>query len=607
MVQNPSLERVSDLVIGILLSHPDQIAGGVVQSIDKYRLKEYIRVDVAVQEQGLTSLGYAQALQAKYEDSHILLIHECVYLSSSFLEDVLAQIRYFEDKNVPWGVIGNSGICFPYFKPVSNMLIANSQAEQFAGVLPAAYLDPYLLLIHKGVNLRKPANLSKFPENVPLNDLVGLAAWEADMPCWICNLPVYVESSFATSQPAGDADALARYLSMHYNNASFVSSFGTIEIKDHGAKAKDYYYGQMEPVLNRATKSYDKASVSVFLFATYYDLDVFDRCLMSIVSQFQKPENLYIIGLDKLHESKRFQFKQLVEDYRHYMPIHWADEEISRKDVKDQMAEYSKSVPENGYSLCLYDTFVLFPQAVRQIGEFFQICLGDRNVLPITMVEISRQHRTVESDIPFQPQTFFREVEKLGFDHKEMWLSSRSSSILHFTFPNLFLKRLDLSGVDLYDLGSCVPQRLLAEPVSFFLIDRGAGYMSFQKPVPDGTSSPLREEGTPFHLANKARALLATRSNIIQYSMDADRIMPSVSFQDRNRSSEFYGPGHSRLQELETYHGHAEQEIVRLHQFIQQQEFMLDKYRRSFYYKVRKYYLNSTRPLRNKLRKSQNN
>lgn len=602
MALNSISERAYDLVIGILLDDPAQAAEGAVRSIEKYGLKKQVRVDITLRDQGQTPLTYAQGLQAQYQGSHLLLIHPSVYLSPGFLEDVLAQIQYFADKEVAWGAIGNSGISFPYFKPICNMLGANSDAERFTGVLPAAHLDPFLLLVHKDVPLAAPANLAAFPENAPLNDLVGLAAWEADLPCWICNLPVFVDIAGTLSHEDGDRETWTRYLSAHYNNASFVSSFGTIEIKDPAAGAKDYYYSQVEPVLNRVTKAYDEASLTVFLFATFYDADILDRCLMGIVSQFQRPEKLYIIGLETLEEARRPEFKDVIDSYRHYIDIYWAE------DGKGQTADvqfkgYLAYIPAEGYSLCLYDTFVLFPQAVRQVCEFFQFCLGDQHVLPMTTAEISRLHRTVEMHIPSQPRAFFREVEKVGFSHEEMLLSSQSSAIIHFTFPNTFLKGLRLKEIDLHDLGSTLPQRLLVEPYSFFLIERGAGYMSFQKPSPNETVSPLKEEGEPFHLANKARALLTARSNVIRYSMEDNQIAPMLAHQGVGAALLRQKADQARLHELDTYRNQADGEIARLHQFIQQQETMLNNYRRSWYFKARRTVLNVSRPLRNHFRK----
>lgn len=602
MVLNSILEHASDLVIGILLEDPDQMAGGAVRSIEKCGLKERVKVDITIRDQGQTPLAYAQGLQARHEGSHLLLIHNSVYFTPGLLEDVLAQIQYFADKGVAWGAIGNSGISFPYFKPVCNLLIADSQAERFTGALPAAHLDSFLLLVHKDVRLAAPTNLAAFPENAPLNDLVGLASWEADMPCWICNLPVYVESAGTPSHEDADREAWTRYLSTHYNNASFVSSFGTIEIKDPAPDTKDYYYSQMEPVLNRATKAYDKAFLSVFLFATFYDADILDRCLMSIVSQFQRPEKLYIIGLEALEESRRLEFKDVVDSYRHYIDIDWV-EDGKGQTADGQFAAYLADIPAEGYSLCLYDTFVLFPQAVRQVCEFFQFCLGDRRVLPMTTAEISRLHRTVEAHIPSQPRAFFREIEKVGFSHEEAWLSSQSSAIIHFTFPNAFLKGLRPSEIDLHDLGSVLPQRLLTEPFSFFLIERGAGYMSFQKPSPYETVPPLKEEGTPFHLANKARALMAAKSNVIRYSMADAQIAPALAYQGGGAALRRQEAERGRLQELDAYRKQAEQEISKLNLFIQQQETMLNNYRRSWYFKARRTVLNASRPLRNHFRK----
>lgn len=573
------------LVVGILRTEPGQNAGGAVASIEKIDYKAGIQIDIAVQREGQTVLDYAMTLQAKYGDSHILLLDENVFVPSSFLENVKSQIRFFADRGVEWGVIGNSGITFPYFKPVCNMLIADSPLERFAGVLPAAHLDSYLLLINRDVNLSTFALTSGCPHDATIGDFATVAAWEAEKPCWICNLPVYVGGSYAIASAPGNGSAWANYLATRYNNASFVSSFGTLGLSGHAAGAKDYYYGFLEPVLNRSTCHLDNASVTLFLFATYYDPDIFDRCLMSIVSQFERPAKVYIIGLDQLAGPKREEFREVVERYRHYVSMVWAEEELPGIAALDQLREFLQRVPDDGYSMLAYDTCVLFPQAVSQIREFLRFTLRDEQVLPITTAEISRICRVLEPRFSLRPQAFFKELEKFGFSHKERWCSSEPSSTLHFTFPNNFLRNMPLSGIDLYDLGSTLPQRLLSEPLSFFLIERGAGYMSFQTPSSDETVSPLAEAGNPFHLANKAGALMGARSNVTQYSMKAGTIVPTLSYHNEGEVSQRH---EARLAELEAYRGRAEQELAALRDLAERQEKSLNKFRANWYFKTRR-------------------
>ena len=572
------------LVVGILLTEPGQTAGAV-QSIGKIGVGDGVRVDIAVRREGRTMLDHVQTLQAAYPDGHILLLDENVVVPSSFLESVRAQIRLFADRNVAWGVIGNAGITFPYFKPVRNMLVAGAPSDRFAGVLPAAQLDAHVLLIHRDVQLEAFARASGCPADAPIGDLATLAAWEAERPCWICNLPVYLDGASPGGQAAGDRDAWARYLATLYNNASFVSAYGTIRLSGHAADVKDYYYSQVEPVLNRATRHLDTASMTVFVFATYYDPDIFDRCLMGIVSQFQRPEAVYLIGLDRLDGAKYEEFRAIVERYRHYLSIDWAQEELPGIAAIDQWRTYLQRVPDDGFSMLAYDTCVLFPQAVRQICEFLQFTLRDAHVLPITTAEISRLHRSVETRFSSRPQAFFREVEKFGFTHRERWLSSEPSSTLHFTFPNAFLRATPLAGIDLFDLGSALPQRLLTEPLSFFLIERGAGYMSFQKPSPDETVSPLAEAGTPYHLANKAGALLATRSNVLHYAIDADGIAPALSWRDEGEAARRQ---QAKLAEFEAYRGQAEHELAGLRDLSERQEASLNRFRNSWYFRARR-------------------
>lgn len=585
-----------DVVVGVLLTEPGQTAAGAVQSIERSGIGEGVRLDVTVRGEGQTVLEWTLALQAKYAGSHILLLHENVFVPSSFLDDIRSQIRFFANRSVSWGVIGNSGVTFPYFTPVRNMLVADAPAERFAGVLPAAQLDPYVLLIHRDVKLAALAVAGECPADAPIGDLATLAAWEAEKPCWICNLPVYVGDSYTRVQTAGDSAAWAHYLATRYNNASFVSAFGTIGLSGHAAGARDYYYSQVEPVLNRATRHLDNASVTVLVLATYYDLDIFDRCLMSIVSQFRRPENIYVVGLEQLDGAKYERFKEVVERYRDYIPIHWADEELPGIAATDRLNEYLRRGADDGYSILIYDTFVLFPQAVRQICEFLQITLGDEHVLPITTAEFSRLHRIVETRFTSRPQVFFREAEKLGFTHRERWLSPEPSSTLHFTFPNRFLCDTPLLGIDLFDLGSSLPQRLLSEPLSFFLIERGAGYMSFQKPSPDETISPLSETGTPLNLANKARSLMAARSNVPRYVMTADGIKPALSCFDE---SEAWRRQEARLAEFEASRRQAEHELAQLRHLAEVQERSLNEFRNSWFIRTRERLLGLLRSARN--------
>lgn len=575
----------ADLVVGILLTEPGQTAGAV-QSIGKIGGGDGFGVEIAVRCDGRTMLDHAQAIQAAYPDSHILLLDQNVVVPSTFLEAIQAQIRFFADRNVAWGVIGNAGITFPYFKPVRNMLVAGAPTDRFAGVLPAAQLDAHVLLIHRDVRLGAFVRASGCPAVAPIGDVATLAAWEAERPCWICNLPVYLDGAYPDEQPAGDSEEWARYLATRYNNASFVSAHGTIGLSGHAADARDYYYSQVEPVLNRATRHLDTASVTVFVFATYYDPDIFDRCMMGIVSQFQRPEAVYLIGLDRLDGAKHEEFRGIVERYRDYLSIHWAEEELPGVAAIDQWRTYLRRVPDDGFSMLVYDTCVLFPQAVRQVCEFLQFTLRDAHVLPITTAEISRLHRSVETRFSSQRHAFFREVEKFGFTHRERWLSSEPSSTLHFTFPNAFLRATPLAGIDLFDLGSALPQRLLAEPLSFFLIERGAGYLSFQIPSPDETVSPLAEAGTPFHLANKAGALLAARSNLLHYAIDADGIIaPALSWRDE---SEAKRRQQAKLAEFEAYRSQAEQELAGLRDLAERQEASLNRFRNSWYFKARR-------------------
>ncbi|VXC01811.1 hypothetical protein [Brevundimonas sp. G8] len=572
-----------NLVIGILLSQPEQKASAI-QSIDVTGV-DGVQVDVALRGDGQALLSYAQALQATYPDSHILLLDQNVVVPSSFLQTVRSQIRFFAERNVAWGVIGNAGISFPYFKPVKNMLAVGAAADRFAGVVPAAHLDAHLLLIHRDVRLETFVGSGECPADAPVGDLATLAAWEAERPCWICNLPVYLDGASIDGQVAGDRDAWARYLATRYNNASFVSAYGTIGLSGHAADAKDFYYSLVEPVLNRATHHLDRASVTVFVFATYYDPDVFDRCLMSVVSQFQRPDAVYLIGLDRLDSAKYDEFRAIVECYRDYLTIHWSEEELPGIAAIDQWRTYLQRTPNDGFSLLVYDAYVLFPQAVRQICEFMQFALRDVNVLPITTAEISRLHRSVETRFSPRPQAFFLEVEKFGFTHREQWLSSEPSSTLHFTFPNAFLRATPLDGINLFDLGSTLPQRLMAEPISFFLIERGAGYMSFQKPSPNETISPLVEAGTPYHLANKAGALLDARSNVLQYAVDAGVIAPGLSWRDEDAASQRQ---RARLAELEAYRDHAEHEIAGLRDLADRQKLSINKLRNSWYFRTRR-------------------
>lgn len=598
MFEKVSLEQ--ELVIGVLLTDHDQMSGGAVRSLHKYGFRERVTVDIAFQPEQALLLS-AQELQARHKGSHIVFVHYDAYLSSSFLDDVLTQIQYFFDKGVDWGAFGNSGISFPYFKPICNILIAGNEAERFACVLPAAHLDPYLLVVHKDVSLASPANLAPFPADAPVNDAVGLAAWEAGKPCWICNIPFYVEAA-APSHNAEFRDEWRNYIAAHYNNASFVSSFGMLEIKGSADIAKDYYYAQMEPVLHKATRDYDTVKLSVFLFATFYDADILDRCLMSVVSQFQRPYKLYIIGLDAVEEQRRREVADIIEAYRHYIEIQWAGIE-SGQAAETQFLQYIADAPQDGYSLCLYDTSVLFPQAVRQVCEFFQFCLGDKRVLPITNAEISRLHRSVDAHIPSQPRAFFREIEKIGFSHEETWRTAQPSATIHFTFPNAFLSGLRASELDAYDLGSVLPQRLFEERLSFFLIERGSGYTSFQKASPNETVSPLTEGESPFHLANKARALLAGRSNLTRYSVVDNQIVPVLAYQGSAADLRRQQVERARLAELDDCYRKAEHEIAKLQQFIEQQEIMLRNYRKSWYFKVRRTALKLSRPIRSYLKK----
>jgi len=578
-----TMEIDVSFVVGII-TEPGQAEPGAVQSIARIASAEGVQIDVAVRREGQTALKHAQALQAAHPGSHLLLLDANVYLPSTFLESVRAQIRFFAERNVTWGVIGNSGIVFPYFKPVRNMLATGAPFERFAGTLPAAQLDPLVLLIHRDIDLAAVARADGCPADAPLGDLAMIASWEAEKPCWICNLPVYLAG--ATPGPAaGDIDAWARYLATRYNNASLVSAYGTIGLSSHSANAKDYYYGLVEPVLNRATRHLDTASVSVFVFATYYDPEIFDRCLMGLASQFQRPEAVYLVGLDRLDASKHTEFRAIVERYRSYLVISWSEEDLPGLAAADQFAAYLKRVPTGGYSILAYDTCVLFPQAVRQICEFFQFTLRDAHVLPITTAEVSRLQRSVETRFSSQPQSFFREVEKFGFTHRERWLTSEPSSTLHFTFPNAFLRETQLAGIDLFDLGSALPQRLLAEPLSFFLIERGSGYTSFQKPSRDETISPLAEAGTPFHLANKAGALLAARSNVMQYAIVADRIVPALSWRDEGDAVRRQA---AREAEFAAYRAHAEHELAGLRDFADRQEASLNKFRNTWYFRVRR-------------------
>lgn len=571
------------LIIGILLTEPGQTAGAV-QSIVKIDVGDGVRVDIAVRREAQTMLDHAQALQTAYPNSHILLLDENVVVPSSFLESVRAQIQFFAERDVTWGVIGNSGITFPYFKPVRNMLAAGAPSDRFVGTLPAAQLDPHVLLIHREVKLEAFARASGCPADAPIGDLATLAAWEAERPCWICNLPVYLEGASPGGHVAGDSEAWARYLATRYNNASIVSAYGTVGLSGHADDAKDYYYSQVEPVLNRSTRHLDPASVAVFVFATYYDPDIFDRCLMSIVSQFQRPEAVYLIGLDRLDGARYEEFSAIVKRYRHYLAIHWAEEDLPGLTATDQLRTYLQRVPADGYSMLAYDTCVLFPQAVRQICEFLQFTLRDADVLPITTAEISRLYRSVETQLSSRPQAFFREVEKLGFTHRERWLSSEPTSTLHFTFPNAFLRATSLAGIDLFDLGSALPQRLLAEPLSFFLIERGAGYMSFQKPSPDETVSPLAEVGTPYHLANKAGALLVARSNVMHYAIDTDGIAPALSWLDEGEAVR----RQAKLAEFEAYRCQVEHELAGVRDLSERQEASLNRFRNSWYFRARR-------------------
>lgn len=590
-----TMDIETGIVIGIL-TKLGQTAG--VRSIGKINVGDGVHVDIAVRREGRSMLDYAQTLQSAYRDSHILLLDENVVIPSSFLESVRAQIRFFADRNVAWGVIGNSGITFPYFKPVRNMLTAGAPSDRFAGVVPAAQLDPQVLLIHRDVDLAVATRADECPADAPIGDVATIAAWEAERPCWICNLPVYLESA-APSPVPGDSGTWARYLATRFNNASLVSAYGTIGLSGHAANAKDYYYSLIEPVLNRTTRHFDTAHLSVFVFATYYDPDIFDRCLMSIVSQFQRPEAVYLIGLDRLDDARCEEFRAIVDRYRTYLTIHWSEEELPEITPVDQWRTYLQRVPDEGFSMLAYDTSVLFPQAVRQICEFLQLTLRDAHVLPITTAETSRLHRTVETRFSSRPQVFFREVEKFGFTHRERWLSSEPSSTLHFTFPNGFLCETPFDGIDLSDLGSTLPQRLLAEPLSFFLIERGAGYTSFQKPSPDETVSPLAEAGTPFHLANKASALLATRSNVLQYAMTADGIEPALSYRDESEATRRQA---ARLADLEAYQSRAEHELAGLRNLAERQEVSLNRFRNDWYFKTRRRLIGTLKHLRNPVR-----
>lgn len=587
------------LVVGILLTAPGLTAGGAVRSIGRTELGKDVHVDVTVRGEGQTALDYAEALQARNVGSHILLLDESAFLPSIFFETVRSQINYLADRNVTWGVIGNSGITFPYFKPVRNMLVAGPPAERFSGVLPAAYLDPHILLIHREVRLGEFARASRCPTDAPVGDLATLAAWEAGRPCWICNLPIYLGSP--PPNPAGDSGAWAHYLATRYNNASFVSAYGTIGLSGHTADAKDFYYSQVEPVLDQATRHLEDASVTVFLLATYDDPDIFDRCLMSIVAQFQRPETLYIIGLTQLDGSKLEEYREIVERYRHYLSIHWAEDELPEIAAVDQLEEYRRRVSYDGYSILAYDTFVLFPQAVQQIREFLRLTLRDAHVLPITTAELSRLQRSVETRFTSRPRTFFREVEKSGFTHRERWLSSEPSSTLHFTFPNRFLRDTPLCDLDLRDLGSSLPQRLLSEPLSFFLIERGAGYASIQTPSPDDTMSPLVEAGTPFHLANKAGSLLTARSNLIQYSWSADAIATALSYLPED---EALRRQQARLADLEAYQDRAEHELAGLRDLAERQEVSLDRFRNNWYFRNRRRLIEVVRSQRKRFRSS---
>lgn len=555
-------------VVGVLLTQPEQ-ASVAVQSIGKLGVSDGVQVDVSVRREGRTVLEYAKTLQATYPHHHIILLDENVVVPSSFIESVRSQIQFFFERSVAWGVIGNAGVTFPYFKQIRNMLVVGAPTDQFAGVLPAAQLDAYVLIVHRDVRLEEFALTTGCPADAPIGDVATLAAWEAGRPCWICNLPVYFEGGPLGAQAIGDRDAWARYLAKYYNNTSFVSAHGTLFLVDHATDAKDFYYSQIEPSLNRATAHLDTASVTVFVFASYYDPDVFDRCLISIVSQFQRPKALYIIDLDRLDSARFDTIRAIVERYRHYLPIHWAAEDLAETRAIDQWKTYLGRVPDGDFCILAYDNCVLFPQAVRQICEFFQFTLRDTRVLPITTAEISRLLRGVETRLSLRSQVFFREVEKLGFTHKERWLSSEPTSTLHFTFPKAFLSATPLAGIDLFDLGSSLPQRLLAEPLSFYLIERGAGYMSFQKPSTNETVSPFIEAGTPYRLANKVAALLTAPSNVLHYALSADGAAPPAIWRDEGDSAR---QRQASLTELEVYRSQTEPELAFLRDLTKQQD-----------------------------------
>lgn len=425
---------IKDLAICVLFRGKG-FKSQTIYSLEKWGVSA--QCDVKIFDNGDQShdmFTYIKASRELFPDKYVVLIHDDIFFPPRFLQDLVDRINELSAK--PWGLIGNAGLSYPFFRPQRCMTDPHGFAWNFTATLPAVQLDGSLIVMNKDFVPQLSAGLKGYHH---YDTLLTINSWEQGRPCYTVNAPSFHQSPGSQEGFDASVPVLVEEKAGQYTNPALATLNGPVGLpfKKDAAKV-DFYKDHVEATLAKVNGSKDSVDVTIAMRTVGNRPDLLNRALLSIASQKELPNRLKILMASEFKENIP-KIQPTLDHYKHFFPVELEVFEDTANNSRVTSLNHYFSISEpGGYTIFLDDDDYIFPNVVSDIRRFTNSMVATK--LIGLVFEFYHIHERQE-DFPTgkswvtKSKAVYPEFENLYEN-----MSINSVPFCSFVFPNDYLR-----------------------------------------------------------------------------------------------------------------------------------------------------------------------
>ena len=370
--------NLGSYVLAVLVGEHHQQTAATLECLTRWRVEKYIEVDVVINHQSrLDYFSFLEGVRERHPGKHLIAMHADIFFAEDFLFRLIAQIELIEDAGATWGVLGPAGVNYPYFKIMRNMVDHHGILYPFPRPLPAIHLDGHLLVINKDLVLDFEPDYRGFHH---YDTLICMRSWEQGRAVFVINLPLRHLGQGNVAEWKQRSEVLGRVLGKTYGNKSLMTSMGPVSLTGVSGVARDFYRHEVDVALAHWVAKRSAPDVVLVVRVDADDVDGASDTLLSVCSQFEKPERVILLHPPELGErlAPLIQYFGTLVDL---LPLSGAGAAMAcHGDVLLGSAEELRAALLDDAVVSFLDTrTVLFPNFVRDMRRFhlYGIDVGD--------------------------------------------------------------------------------------------------------------------------------------------------------------------------------------------------------------------------------------